>query len=276
MLDHLVGGIPRPVREFEHVAKRNPRKTLNDELEIRKTGLTESIPSSKFPGPRMRISVIIPTLNEADWIVETLKSVHAQPGPFEVIVADGGSSDATIELARGGARVIPSPERGRGVQMNRGAREASGDVLLFLHADTLLPPDAFSAIRTAVDEEGAEGGTFRLRFDRSGLLLRMYSWCTRLPIPQICFGDRGLFVQKEVFSALDGYPETPIFEDLELVRALSERGRFAFLEQTVTTSARRFERNGHLRQQLTNLYLWLNYMGGTDPAEVADRYSYAE
>lgn len=208
--------------------------------------------------------------------METLRSVHAQPGPLEVIVVDGGSSDATIELARGGARVVPSPERGRAVQMNRGAREASGEVLLFLHADTVLPPDALPAIRTAVDEDGAEAGAFRLRFDRSGLLLRLYSLCTRLPIPQICFGDRGLFVQNEVFSAVGGYPETPMFEDLELVRVLSDRGRFAFLEPSVTTSARRFDRNGRLRQQLTNAYLWLNYMSGTDPEAVADRYRYAE
>lgn len=222
----------------------------------------------------MRISVVIPTLNEAEWIVGALRSVHAQAGPKEVIVVDGGSRDTTVELARGAARVIPSPARGRAPQMNRGANAATGDVLLFLHADTRLPDDGFDRVRAALTDPEVESGAFRLQFDRDHPILSLYSLTTRLPIPQICFGDRALFVRRTVFDAIGGFAEMPVFEDLNLVLRLHDRGGFTFLDAAVTTSARRFDRNGLLRQQARNAYLWLRYLTGTDPAELAERYPY--
>ncbi|MFP4228193.1 MAG: TIGR04283 family arsenosugar biosynthesis glycosyltransferase [Salinivenus sp.] len=221
------------------------------------------------------VSVIIPTLNEASVLGATLERVRVQAGPLEVVVVDGGSDDATVSEARTwGARVLRAP-RGRARQLNRGAEGASGNVLLFLHADTLLPLNGLSRIRETLASSAAAAGTFQLQFDRTSPLLRLYAWCTRWPWVRICFGDRGLFVERSAFEAVGGYPEWPIFEDLELAARLHDRGGFRFLDTAVTTSARRFERNGALRQQLRNFYLWLHYMKGTDPEQVAHLYRYA-
>lgn len=218
------------------------------------------------------ISVIIPAVNEAATLASTLDAVRRQEVRHEIIVVDGGSDDATTSIARRHARVLDAP-RGRALQMNRGARAARGDVLLFLHADTHLPEDGLERVRNAVDA-GYEGGAFRLAFDRTTPLLRFYSFCTRFPLPRFCFGDRAVFVLRDVFVEVGGYPDIPIFEDLELVRALHERGRFAFLPASVTTSARRFHRHGPFRQQMRNSYLWLHYVAGRDPHTLAHLYDY--
>lgn len=224
--------------------------------------------------PDRRISVIIPTLNEASVLGATLGRVEAQAGPFEVLVVDGHSTDSTLRRARAaGATVLEAP-RGRARQMNRGAEAASGDVLLFLHADTRLPLNGLSLIREALSAPSATAGTFRLQFDRPSPLLRLYAWCTRWPWIRICFGDRGLFVERSAFETVGGYPEWPLFEDLELAVRLHEHGGFRFLNAAVTTSARRFERCGAVRQQARNLYLWLHYMAGTDPERVEALYQY--
>lgn len=221
----------------------------------------------------MRISVIIPTLNEANQIERTLQAVRAQPGPTEIIVADGGSTDDTMERAQSHAQVIEAP-RGRARQMNRGAEEASGEVYFFLHADSRPPEQGLAAIRDTLSNPRVEAGAFRLSFDRNTPLLRFYSWCTQWPWIYICFGDRGLFVRRHTFELIGGYPDWPIFEDLEMARRLHERGGFRFMTQAVTTSARRFERVGALRQQLRNARLWLHYVTGTDPESVAHLYPY--
>ncbi len=221
----------------------------------------------------MRISVIIPTLNESVELPRTLRAVYQQRDPYEVLVVDGGSTDTTRAIASAKARLL-SASRGRAQQMNAGAAAASGDVFLFLHADTRLPRDAFDAIRTAVRTLSAEAGAFRLQFNRSSPLLDFYAWCTRWPLPHICFGDRGLFVTRSAFEAIGGFPEQPVFEDLAVVRRLYQRGNFCFLRQAVTTSARRFSAMGALRQQLLNAYLWSRYMMGTAPNDLAPYYRY--
>ena len=224
-----------------------------------------------MPHPQ-HISVVIPTLNEASTLGRTLRRLGTQDDPFETIVVDGGSEDETRTLAQSwGAQVLQAPA-GRATQMNRGAEHATGDVLLFLHADTLLPPDGLSAIRTALDDPETASGTFRLQFDDSTPFLDFYSWCTRWPWLRLCFGDRGQFARQSAFEAVGGFPEWPLFEDLELAARLSKHGGFCFLDTAVTTSARRFRRHGPVRQQLLNLYLWTHYMLGTDPERVAHLY----
>lgn len=223
----------------------------------------------------LTVSIVIPTLNEASVLPATLRRVASQPGPKEVVVVDGHSTDGTAEVAqRMGATVFQTPA-GRAVQMNRGAEHSRGDALLFLHADTLLPTDGLTAIRDALAEPATEAGTFRLRFARETPLLQLYAWTTRLPWIRIAFGDRGLFVRRSTFEAVGGYPEWPIFEDLELADRLDQRGGFRFLDDAVLTSPRRFEANGTVRQQLRNASLWLQYCLGTDPGQVAHRYPYS-
>lgn len=230
---------------------------------------------SSFPRevrkPRL-ISVIIPTLNEAATIGPTLRRLQNQEGPMEALVVDGDSEDDTRARARSlGATVLQAP-KGRAVQMNRGAERATGDVLLFLHADTLLPPNGLSLIRKTLDDPRATSGIFRLQFDDPTPLLRFYAWCTCWPWIRLCFGDRGQFVRQSAFEAVSGFPEWPLFEDLELAARLHDYGGFRFLDTAVTTSARRFHRHGPMRQQLRNLYLWTHYMLGTDPERVAHLY----
>lgn len=223
----------------------------------------------------MLVSVIIPTLNEAAYIEATLDALHRQDGPLEVIVVDGGSTDGTAALAASYVTVLHTPQS-RARQMNAGAKHATGDALLFLHADTRLPPNGTALIRRTLARSGSEAGIFRLSFDRDAPLLRFYALCTHLPWVRLCFGDRGLFVRRETFEAVGGFPDWPVFEDLELAARLHQRGGFTYLSEAVTTSARRFERYGMARQQLRNLRLWLHYCLGTPPEHVAHLYAYDE
>jgi len=218
------------------------------------------------------ISVIIPTLNEEGTLGPTLRRVQRQADPFEIIVVDGGSEDETRPLARSRGAMVLRTQKGRATQMNRGAEEATGRVFLFLHADTLLPPNGLSIIRNVLDNPDTSSGTFRLQFDDPTPLLRFYAWCTRWPWIRLCFGDRGQFAERSAFEAVGGFPEWPIFEDLELASRLDAHGGFQVLDTAVTTSARRFRRHGLLRQQLRNFYLWSHYMWGTDPQRVAHLY----
>jgi rSAM/selenodomain-associated transferase 2 len=222
----------------------------------------------------MKVSIIIPTLNEADCLPATLLRVQSQAGPKEILVVDGGSEDGTRNVARDfGVRCLTAP-RGRSLQMNRGAARASGDALLFLHADTLLPPAGLSTVRRTLSPPGVEAGIFRLRFDRETPLLRLYAWATHLNWIRLAFGDRGLFVTRPAFEAVGGYPDWPIFEDLELADRLHRRGGFRFVDDAVVTSARRFQKHGTVRQQLRNAYLWMHYCAGTEPDAVAHVYEY--
>lgn len=221
----------------------------------------------------MLVSVIIPTLNEEGRIASAIASVIAQSNPREVIVSDGGSRDRTASIAADHALVLSAP-RGRARQMNTGAARSRGEALVFLHADTHLPEGALDAVRNALDDPEVVGGAFRLSFDRRHPLLSIYAFFTRIPSRRICFGDRALFFRRSAFEAVGGFPEIPIFEDLEMARLVSQRGRFRYLPLAVRTAARRFERHGIVSQQLRNAYLWANYVGGRDPQRLARLYGY--
>lgn len=222
------------------------------------------------------VSIIIPTLNEEEVLGPTLNQLRQQTPPFEVLVVDGGSTDGTCErVSASEARLIEAP-KGRATQLNSGAEAATGEFLFFLHADTHPPPNGLSLIRKTLTASTTTAGTFRLQFDSPTPLLRLYAECTRWPWIRICFGDRGLFVTQSAFAAVGGYPDWPLFEDLELAARLHEYGGFRFLPSAVTTSARRFRRNGALQQQLRNLYLWGHYMAGTAPERMTHMYRYPE
>ncbi len=220
----------------------------------------------------MDISIIIPTLNEAALIEDTIAAALGEQ-PAEVMVSDGGSADKTVEIARRFCRVVSGP-RGRAQQMNAAAEAASGDILLFLHADTRLPTGALAIIRETLTQPSCVGGCFRLRFDADSPLLRTYSAFTRLPVKSICFGDRAIFARRNTFEAVGRYPDIPIFEDLELVKRLSRQGGFRILPQFVTTSARRFVTGGPAKQQLLNARLWLRYHLGQSPESLSSEYEY--
>ena len=208
----------------------------------------EAVQSQQQDGRDARawLSVIVPTLNEARSVGATLDALRGACGTaeVEVIVVDGGSRDATVEVAQAhGARVISS-ERGRGVQMRVGARAARGasDVLWFLHADTMPPTDALALIRQALLDARVVGGNFALRFDGARPAARLMTWLyPQLRRLGLCYGDSAFFVRRAAYEAVGGFQAFPLFEDLDLARRLRRRGRFDCVPGEVITSSRRFE-----------------------------------
>jgi rSAM/selenodomain-associated transferase 2 len=198
----------------------------------------------------VKLTIVIPALNEAANLARLLPELARDCPGAEIIVVDGGSADSTPEVAAGrpGVRLLAGP-RGRARQMNAGARAAGGDALLFLHADTRLPGGAAAAIARVLAEPGTVGGRFDVRLDSPRPLLRLVAWLmnARSRLSGICTGDQGIFVRRADFEAVGGYPDIPLMEDIELSRRLKRRGRLGALRLRVTTSARKWEREGPLR-----------------------------
>ena len=193
----------------------------------------------------MKLSVIVPTFNEEAVITQTLRRAVAALAPHEVIVADGCSTDRTAERARPYADVFALPMT-RGAALNRAATVATGDVLLFLHADTMLPMGAGAQIAAALRQKDVIGGAFRLRLDHPGPMAALVSFNVnaRSLLLNTFFGDQALFVRRDVFVRSGGFREWSVMEDLEILARLRPHGRLALLDDEVVTSARRHQRNG--------------------------------
>ncbi len=220
-----------------------------------------------------RISIIIPTLNEERCIAQTLQAIPSSDR-VEIIVADGGSCDRTLEIAgRQGARVLKVPG-GRARQMNAAARQARGEILLFLHADTRLMAGFSSFVPETLAGKKVVAGAFRLRIDASGwgfrLIERVANWRSRfLHTP---YGDQALFLSRQTFREVGGFPDLPIMEDFELVSRLRRKGRIALARQAAATSARRWQRLGLVRTTLINWGMVAGYLVGVSPARLASWY----
>ncbi len=219
------------------------------------------------------VSVVIPALDERDSIARALDSTRL-PG-VERIVVDGGSSDGTAELARSlGAEKVIQSARGRARQLDVGYRESKAGVIVFLHADTRLDPGWLEAIRASLDDAAVAGGAFRLGFDSRRWIYRLAEWLVSLRsrLALLPFGDQALFIRRELIDAQGGIRAVPIFEDLDLVRLIRKSGRLALLRESAWTSARRYERNGVLRQTLRNQVALLAWGLGLDRERVASWY----
>ncbi len=217
-----------------------------------------------------RISVIIPALDEAGIIARTVDHARAL-GAAEVIVADGGSKDGTAGIAeRAGARVILS-DPGRATQQNAGAASASGNVFLFLHADTRLPEGALARVTSVIGERGVALGAFRLGFDRDGRGLRflIFGADLRGRLFNLPYGDQGLFLRRETFERLGGFREIPTMEDLCLVRRARRLGRVVIAPERVRTSPRSYERRGLVRNMLLNWTSVSLFVLGVRPERLA-------
>lgn len=220
---------------------------------------------------QMDLSVIIPTLNEDARLPRALASL---PEDAEVIVSDGQSNDRTADIAAClGARVVVGPG-GRGAQMNLGAKHAAGKVLLFLHADCQLSPESKGAIEEALSDPRVVGGSFRLRIAAPGWGLRLLAFGSNLRARflRMPYGDQGLFVRRADFDAVGGYPETPLMEDVDLVRRLRRRGRLACLRCPITTGPRHWEALGPFFTTLVNWMTVSLFLAGFSAERLAPMY----
>ncbi len=222
----------------------------------------------------MNLSVIVPVLNEEITVEATLQALVAL-APYEIIIVDGGSRDRTREICRRFAVEVLSSERGRARQMNFGARRASGDVLLFLHADTRLPESALDDIDAALSDPRYLGGRFDVELPGAHWMFKMIAALInyRSRATKIGTGDQALFVRRDIFDLIGGYPDIPLMEDIVFCRALKGMGNIACLRSRVVTSARRWERDGVWRTILRMWMVKLCYFAGVSPSRLKQFYA---
>ncbi len=227
----------------------------------------------------MRISIIIPALNEAEHIDSILTSLMPlrQKG-HEVIVVDGGSEDATIKLATARTDAVITSAPGRAQQMNAGARQARGDVLWFLHVDTQVSGDAAEQIRLALANPNNYWGRFDIRLSGKHLLLRIVERMMNLRscITGVATGDQGIFVRRDCFNAIGGFPQIPLMEDIEISKRLKKWSRPCCIHDKLVTSSRRWEQNGVWRTILLMWRLRLAYALGVSPEKLALQYKFSD
>jgi rSAM/selenodomain-associated transferase 2 len=221
----------------------------------------------------VKVSIVVPVLDEAPVIEGLLRRLRANFPECEVVVVDGGSRDDTVALAQSLARVVHSAP-GRGQQLNAGAQRTTGDVLWFVHADTSPDPDALPQIRTCLRNPHVVGGGLSLRFDRRSPGLTFLAWASNLRARRLglIFGDQAMFVRRDVFEDLGGFPAIPLMEDLEMSRRVARRGELRLLPATSVASARRFEAHGTWRMIVFMQYLKLLYLCRVDPEQIRRRY----
>jgi rSAM/selenodomain-associated transferase 2 len=223
----------------------------------------------------MKFSVIIPTLNEELALPGALAALCSVKGEFEVIVADGGSSDATLAIAEAHSVRVVHSARGRGQQQATGASAATGDVLWFLHADCIPAPESLAAIEVALADPSLAGGNFDLRFDGGSPAARQltlaYPWFRLLGL---CYGDSGIFVRRRVYEAIGGFRDHPLFEDIDIVRRIRRAGGFRRLNCPLVTSSRRFENRSFALTFAHWTLLQLLYWAGVSPTRLARFYAH--
>jgi hypothetical protein len=280
-------GVKRPVDVFQNMAWGGPDVLARTEAAAKRQGLTcarletlndidtaSDLQAWRPAGARRSpyLSVVIPTLNEARTIAAVIDRIRSPDS--EILVADGGSSDGTPEAARtAGAQVIPTT-RGRAVQQNSAARQASGRVLLFLHADTFLPADYPAQVFETLMDPSVAAGAFRFKTDYDNASMRLIERTVRLrsTLFQMPYGDQGLFMPKTVFEKAGGFPMVPIAEDLLLVRQLARLGRIAQARGAAVTSGRRWQAVGVWRATLINYLIAAGCLLGMDPKNLAPLY----
>jgi len=226
---------------------------------------------------RCDISVIVPVFHEEEVINEAVDALRKLTlgSRFEIIVVDGDPEEQTLKAIRDPGVIKARSEKGRGKQMNTGALMASGEILLFLHADTRLPQDGLMRIGTVVRENGCVGGSFDLGIASDRLVFRVIerAACLRSRITRMPYGDQAIFLRKDYFLGLGGFRELPVMEDVELMRRVRQSGgKIRIMRERVKTSARRWEKEGVLLCTLRNWMLILLYLVGVSPDHLARFY----
>ncbi len=219
-----------------------------------------------------KVSIIIPVLNEAKILEQTLSRLHSELGHHELIIADGGSTDGSTHIAEKYGKVITS-ERGRSKQLNAGAAAASGNILIFLHADIWLEPGALAAVETALSS-GYVGGGFRQKIDGKNMLYRAIEIAGNIrgKYLKVFYGDSGIFLSRADFEQIGGFPEVPILEEMEFSKALRQLGKTTLVPPHIHISARRWETKGIIRTTANNWLITLLYFLKFSPEQLAKLY----
>jgi rSAM/selenodomain-associated transferase 2 len=222
------------------------------------------------------VSIIVPALNEASQIGETLGALQVLEGEKEILVVDGGSEDETVAIVtKLGVTVLQSP-RGRGVQQHCGALKAHGNILWFVHADTLPPAHALTDILTALSDPSVVGGNFGLTFHGPSRAARQLTTIyPALRWLNLCYGDSGIFIRRTTYEAIGGFRSFALFEDLDLLKRLRRAGRFVHLGTRIITSSRRFEKKSFTLMWLRWTALQVLYWAGVSPDRLARWYRQA-
>ena len=220
-----------------------------------------------------KISIIIPILNEAKVLEKTLWQLQPELGTHELIVVDGGSTDNSVRIAEKYGKVVIS-ERGRAKQLNAGAAVATGDILIFLHADIWLEKGALTSVATAISV-GYIGGGFRQKIDGESVLYRLIEIAgdIRGKYLKVFYGDSGIFLTRMNFEKIGGFPDVPILEEMEFSKCLRRLGKTTLLTPYIHISSRRWEASGIVRTTLNNWLITLLYFLGVSPEKLARLYS---
>jgi rSAM/selenodomain-associated transferase 2 len=223
----------------------------------------------------LSISIIIPTLNEAEHIGDLIRQLVSMESCLEIIVSDGNSSDDTIAKAKPHAKIVQAP-RGRATQMNAGADAATGDVLWFLHADCHPHPDSIGAIRQGLENHAIAGGGFEYNLDHPWPIFRLIEVTSNRKnrFLSLLYGDMGIFVRRDIFQRMGGFREIPLMEDMDFCKRLKRFGKIVILPQRIDTSARRWVEDGIITYLLRTQLLKIGWVLGVAPDTLARWYQF--
>lgn len=226
------------------------------------------------------IGFVIPTLNEEKFIDTALSGLSKLPGNPQIVVCDGGSTDKTLSIVKSHGITAISSKRGRGIQLNEGAKQLSTDFIAFIHADTILLPESYDALCKLLSDTSVTGGAFLLQFKEPNFGLKFIAFTTNLRtlLFKAPYGDQVIFVKTDILNTMGGVPELPIFEDVELAKSIKRFTKqnsglnFRIITKPVLTSGRKYQKKGVFKTLLFNKYCWLLYYCGVDVNKLAVKY----